>query len=209
MSYKKTVLLLLGVAGMLFLLCPALALAGQKELAASIAETRTELASSSEQLKGAKAALNNLQDPADGDLKKAYDTFVEEVKKVETASTWAKMRAEMMQTTATGHFDSWQADIDSLNNAELRKASQNRLTKVQKAYDEAVAEMKKAAALFKPYISDLSDISKVLLNDLTPKGVSSINSVIRQAKGNLQALTSAIDEAMEEMTSVEKTLSSN
>jgi hypothetical protein len=114
-----------------------------------------------------------------------------------------------MQATAASHFESWQTDIDSLNNPQLRKASQTRLTKVQKAYDKAVAEIKNAAALFKPFISDLSDISKVLSNDLTAKGVSSISSVIRQGKGNLTTLSSAIENAMEEMESVEKALSSN
>jgi hypothetical protein len=208
MSYKRWGSLVLGVSGMLFLLFPVRALAGQQELAASIAETRTELMSTSDQLRAAVDALNNLQEPIGGDLKKAYDALVIEIGNVETAGAFTKTRSEAMKAAAAGHFESWQKDIDSLNNAQLRKASQKRLTKVQKIYDEAVAEMKSASTLFKPCLSDLSDISKVLSNDLTAKGVSSINSVIRQAKGNLQVLSRAIGDAMQQMELAEKALSS-
>jgi len=204
--------MLWGVSGVfclgLVLLFPALSLAGQQELAASIAETRAELISTTEQLKATVDALNNLQEPIGGDLKKAYDALVIEIGKVEAAGASTKTRAEAMKAAASGHFESWQKDIDSLNNAKLRKATQKWLTKVQKIYDKAVSEMKNAASLFKPCLSDLNDISKVLSNDLTAKGVSSINGVIRQGKANIQVLSRAIGATIAQMESAEKDLGS-
>lgn len=207
MSYKRWGSLLLGVAGILFLLCPALALAGQKELAASIAETRIELMNTKEQLKSAMEALNNLQESAD--LNKAYDTFVSSLAQVKGTETAIQARALAMQENAAGHFESWQKDIDAINNSELRAASGKRLIKVKKVYDTAVDKIKNATALYKPSISDLSDISTVLSNDLTANGVKSISSVIRQARASLRAVSSAIEDTMQQMELVEKTLSSN
>jgi hypothetical protein len=212
MSYKKLRSVLLGAAGVLYLaslfLLPSRAWAGQQELAASIAETRTELMNTKEQLKVTLEAIKSLVNQKSGDLKPAFDTFMAELTKTSKAAEATTARGETMQANAISYFESWQKDVDAISNANLHMVSQNRLNKVKKIYDQVVSELKNASSLFKPCMTDLIDISKALSNDLTVKGISSIGSVFRDARSALKSVSGSIDLAMLQAQLAEKTLSS-
>jgi len=89
----------------------------------------------------------------------------------------------------------------------LRKKAQKRLDSVKVSYDKVEASLKLAGEKFKPFLSDLGDIQKVLAADVTAGGVKAIKSTVSSANWNHQYVDNAIKSALKEMDKMEKALS--
>lgn len=186
-----------------------LASAGQAELAAAIGETRAEVVATRDQLQNTVTSLDALVKQKEGDLKPAYDAFVTQVAKTQADAAVTKARALKMQKEAQTHFDGWQKEIDSINNAKLKKQAQKRMDKVQRSYEKLTVELTSAGTSFAPYLSDLSDITKMLANDLTPGGIKAIRGTVGQAKFDLQSVRSHVSDAIKTLDGMQKSLSSS
>jgi DNA-binding transcriptional regulator PaaX len=111
-----------------------------------------------------------------------------------------------MQGDGLGYFQDWQQNISTINNESLKKKSQKRLDAVKKSYGKLTEKFKTAAEKFKPFLSDLADIQKVLSTDLTANGVKSLRSTISDANWNYKEVNRAINRALEDMKDMEKDL---
>ena len=78
---------------------------------------------------------------------------------------------------------------------------------VKVSYDKVEASLKLAGEKFKPFLSDLGDIQKVLAADVTAGGVKAIKSTVSSANWNHQYVDNAIKSALKEMDKMEKALS--
>jgi Skp family chaperone for outer membrane proteins len=192
----------------LILMTAQAASAGQEQLAASIRDTRNEVVATRAQLQTTVNALDALAKQKEGDLKPAYDEFVAQVTKTQADAALTKARGQKMQADAKTHFGSWQKEIDSIANERLRKKAQKRLDKVEKSYNKAISQLEDAGISFEPYLSDLADVKKILANDLTRGGIKSIKRTVSKAKFDLSTVRNHIFDAIKELDSMEKSLSS-
>jgi malate synthase len=182
--------------------------AGQEQLAASIRDTRNEVVATRDQLQATVDALDALVKQKEGDLKPAYDEFVAQVTRTQADASLTKTRAQKMQVDAKTHFGSWQKEVDGIANEKLRKKAQKRLDKVAKSYNKAISQLEEAGISFEPYLSDLADVKKILANDLTRGGIKSIKGTVSKAKFDLRTVRDHIFDAIKELDSMEKSLSS-
>jgi hypothetical protein len=180
--------------------------AGQQELAASLGATRDEVVQTRDQLQATVDALAALEKQKSGDMRPTYDAFVAQIAKTETAATTTRARVAKMEGEAATHFGTWQKDVDGISNPSLKDKAQKRLASVQKSYDKVVVQLKDASSRFTPLLSDLGDIQKTLVNDLTPGGVKSVRSSVSDAQWNLKTARRAIYAAVEELTKMEHSL---
>lgn len=182
--------------------------ASQQQLAASISDARNEALRTHDQLTSTLNALTALSKQSSGDLRPAYDAFAAEIPKTEAAAQTTRTRVSWMQGDGQRYFDGWQADINTISNESLRKKAQKRFNSVKKSYDKVAVEMKEGAEKFQPFLSDLKDVQKTLANDITPGGVKAVKSTVRSANWNYKSVNASIDDAVSEMTKMEKALSS-
>ena len=201
---KKQTLYTIGLAT---LLASATQAYSQEQLAKSIQEARLETARTSEQLKATLSALNGLTAQTKGDLRPAYDTFATEVTNTTAAAATTAARVKWMDGDAQQYFKEWQDTITGVANESLRKKSQKRLDAVREDFDEVKKELKDASTKFKPFLSDLSDIQKVVAMDVTAAGVKSVRSTVKSANWNHKSVDRAINSALKEMDKMQKALS--
>jgi hypothetical protein len=200
---KKQTLLMIGLATLL----ASATQASQEQLASSMQDTRLEAGRTRDQLATTLAALTRLTKQEKGDLRPAFDAFTAEIPKTEAAATTTRTRASWMQGDGLKYFEDWQQTISSINNESLRKKSQKRLDAVKKTYAKVTTEFSEAADKFKPFLSDLSDIQKVLSTDLTANGVKGLRSTVSSANWNYKNVNRTINSALEDMKGMEKALS--
>ena len=181
--------------------------ASQQQLAASIRETHVETSRTVEQLKATLAAITAMTKQTKGDLRPAYKAYCEEVKKTEAAAAWTRTRVIWMAGDGRKYFQDWQATIDGISNASLKKKAQKRLDSVKASYDKVETSLKEAGEKFKPFLSDLSDITKALATDVTAGGVKAIKGTVSSANWNLQYVDKAAKAALKEMDKMQKALS--
>ncbi|HSU55135.1 MAG TPA: DUF2959 family protein [Candidatus Dormibacteraeota bacterium] len=200
---KKHILLTLGLAAFV---CASQA---QEKLAESIKATRAEATGTYQQLDTSLNALNALVQQKSGDLRPAYNNFQSEVPKTEIAAATTKSRAEAMTKDSGTYFADWQKTIDGIENKSLQKKAQKRMKAAMKSYTKVTEELRDAAEKFRPFLSDLNDVKKTLVNDVTADGVKSVKSTVRSANWNYKAVAGAINDALDEMKKMEKALSAS
>lgn len=200
---KTHTLVTLGLATLL----ASTAHASQEQLAVSIKEARAEAARANHQLKTTLDALTTLTQQRKGDLRPAFDAFAAEIPKTEAAAAWTRTRVQWMDSDGQRYFETWQATIASIANESLRKKAQKRLDAVQKSYDKVGVSLKSAGEKFKPFLSNLTDIQKVLSKDVTAAGVKSVRSTVSDANWRYKAVSATINDALKEMEKMEKSLS--
>ena len=179
----------------------------QAKLAGASKDIRLETVATRDELKAAVDTLDALSKQKSGDLRPSYDAFVAEVKKTHDAAEATRSRAGSMETASKDYFGAWQADVGAISNESLRKSAQRRLDDVRRSYDKVVASLRQAATAFKPYLSNLDDIQKTLANDVTEGGVRAIRGVANDAKDNQRKVLRSVNEAIDNLGSMEKALS--
>lgn len=180
--------------------------AGQEKLAVKTAATSTELIRTRDQLQITMEALTALVRQKQGDLKPAYANYCAEVAKTKAAADWTRETARDMATNSVVYFDAWARESDEISNQNLRKLSLKRMDKVQRNYQKANAALEAAAAKFAPFLSDLSDIQKVLSKDLTAGGVKSLRRTVSSAELNLGYLRRSVDAASTRLNELSESL---
>ena len=181
--------------------------ANQEQLAASMKETRLEAGRTRDQLVATLATLTALTKQEKGDLRPAYQAYCAEIPKTEAAAASTRARVAFMQGDGLKYFEGWQKTVDSINNESLRKKSQKRLDAVKKSYVKVTASFQDAAEKFKPFLADLGDIQKVLSTDLTASGVKGLRSTVSDANWRYKTVNRTINDALDEMKKMEKSLS--
>ncbi len=182
--------------------------ASQEQLASSIKAARDEATQTTKQLATTMTDLNALTKQQEGDLRPAYETFAADITNTEAAAVLTQKRVEFMQGEGQGYFDDWQTNITGIANQSVQKQAQKRLDAAKNNYTEVIDSLKEASDKFKPFLSDLNDIQKVLATDITAGGVKSVKSSVSDANWYYKSVNKAINKALEGMGNMEKSLSS-
>lgn len=201
---KKQILLTLGLVTLL----ASATQASQEQLATSIKEARGEATRASEQLKATLDTLTALTKQKEGDLRPAFTAFTAEVPKTEAAAAWTRTRAQWMSTDGMKYFEDWQKTLDGIANESLKKKGQKRLDAAKKGYAKVETSLKSAGEKFKPFLSDLADIQKVLSNDLTAAGIKNVKRTVGNAEWYYKTVNATFKDALKEMEKMEKSLAS-
>ncbi|HUK81752.1 MAG TPA: DUF2959 family protein [Verrucomicrobiae bacterium] len=174
----------------------AAAPSAQENLAKSVEEIRTETLATRGQLQTSIGALTALTNQKEGDLKPAYDAFVAEVGKTHAVAAQTAKRAADMQTASKDYFGAWQQEIAGINNESLRRTAQKRLDSARRNYDKAIASLQEAANRFKPLLTELDDVQKMLAMDVTAAGVKSVRGVANDARRDGDRVRATITDAL-------------
>jgi hypothetical protein len=79
---------------------------------------------------------------------------------------------------------------------------------VQKDYDRVMKQMNEAAEKFEPYLSDLSDMQKMLVNDLSSGSIKNLRGTVSDARFHLQGVRAPLNDAIKELSDMDRALSS-
>ena len=180
----------------------------QDALTKAVSDALVEANNTKAQLSSTMGALNALlATNAGGDLRPAYQGYVEHVDKTKQAAEATRARAGQMNNDSIAYFGDWRTDNQKISNQQLRNVSTKRLEDVQKDYKSSFASLDAASAKFAPFLSDLADIQTVLSNDLTAKGLKAAKGVFNKANHDHGEVQKEIAKAIQHLTVTEASLS--
>jgi len=122
------------------------------------------------------------------DVKKRYESFREEVKKLENAQKHATSDINEMKSSGAEYFSSWDTSIAQILSPELRQASIERRSKVMKDHDELNVSLSDIGSQLQPFMSNLRDVEAFLGTDLSPANVAKASEMIQKSRADAQAL---------------------
>jgi hypothetical protein len=161
--------------------------------AGSMQQTNAELMKVADQIDVTLAALNDLAENPQSNLKPQYETFAAAVAGLQTQADITKKRAEEMRAQGAAYFDAWNYDSDAPVSP-----------KVKASYDKIAQESAKARDAFNPFLVSLADIKKLVGMDITGTGVNLIQDLVKKANAEAQDVKASIQAVLTEVDTVSK-----
>ncbi len=158
------------------------------------------------QLDATGASLDELIRSGQSDVKKAYDSFKENVSKIEDMQKSFAKHADEMTARGKDYFEEWQKEGTEYKNPNIQKLSEQRREELGNIYGRIAENGIGVKETFKAYVSDVKEVQIYLSNDLTSKGIESIAPISKRVvydgdnlKYAIRNVQMAIDRAREEM----------
>ena len=177
----------------------------------SIQEVDTEIRKMIVQIDLTGSSLDSLVIAGQPDLKKSFDTYSDNLVKLDKEGKRVLKRTEEMKTNSKEYFAEWEKQGDAFTNPQIRELSEERRSELARIYarvPEAGAGIKGA---YHAYLTDLKEIQLFLSNDLTPKGIEAITPVANKSiqdrevlKASLLPVISSLDEIKAELYRAKK-----
>jgi len=177
----------------------------------SIQEVDNEIRKMNVQIDVTAASLYTLVNTGKPDLKKSFDSYTDNVAKLEKEGNKVIKRLQEMKLRSNEYFGEWEKDGDTFTNPEIRELSEQRRSNLAELYARVPASGAGIKGTYHAYLTDLKEIQKYLSNDLTPKGIEGIAPVANKSVQDLDALKislkpviTALDEIKVELYSGKK-----
>jgi len=155
------------------------------------------------QIDATRGSLENLSGPVQNDMKKAYDSYTDNVNKMEKIGKKLDSHTEKMRTRGNDYFMEWES---SYTNPDIREISERRRIEMREVYAKIPEASIGVKGALKSYLTDISEIQKYLSNDLTPQGIVAIGPIAQRAvtdgdnlKVTIKSVLTAIERVKAEM----------
>jgi Protein of unknown function (DUF2959) len=177
----------------------------------SIQEVDSEIRKIIVQIDVTGTALDSLVKAENANLKKSFNTYSDNLAKLDSEGKRVIKRMEEMKSRSTEYFAEWEKQGDTFTNPQIRELSDQRRNKLAEIYARVPAANTGIKGAYLDYLTDLKEIQMYLSNDLTPKGVEAIAPIAKKTVQDRDALTtslkpviSALDEIKAELYSGKK-----
>ena len=132
---------------------------------------------------------------ADGDdLRKRYESFSEELEKLEEAQKRAVSSIDKMKATGVEYFSSWEKANGSISDPELRNEAAERHSRVMMKHIDLAQAIGDIGIELQPFMSRLHDLRAFLGADLSERNVRLARERIQACQTDAQVLRSKIGE---------------
>lgn len=145
------------------------------------------------QLQKTMVAYDSVLAPDTTDRRDAYKKLQKEMANTEKKRAEIAERAKEMNVQADTVFKDWEGSTAGIQNADLRKRSEDRLAQTKERFGQIRTTGQQASELYGPFMKSLQDQVTFLGNDLNPSAVASLAPDAAKLKAQADELYAAID----------------
>lgn len=154
----------------------------------SIQEVDREIRNMITRIDATGASLDSLMLAATPDLRKSFDAYSDQVVKLDDEGKRTLKRIDEMKLHSKDYFAEWEKQGDTFTNPQIRELSEERRSRLAGVYAQVPAAGVGIKGSYLAYLTDLKEIQMFLSNDLTPKGIASIDPVVRKSMQDRETL---------------------
>jgi hypothetical protein len=177
----------------------------------SIQEVDGEIRKMMVQIDATGSSLDSLVMAGKLDLKKSFDAYSHNLVKLDHEGKRTLKRIDEMNSSSKEYFGEWEKQGDTFTNPQIRELSEERRSRLAAIYAQVPASGAGIKGAYLAYLTDLKEIQMFLSNDLTPRGVESIDPVAKKTvqdretlKASLIPVITALDDIKAELYSGKK-----
>jgi len=144
-----------------------------------------------------------LEAPADR-LRETYDRYDKDVKKMNQYADAIRENDNDLRNNGNTYLAQWQRDTSKISDPELRAVAEQRHNEIAQSTQAMRSTLTTAAGSFEGFLRDINDINKVIGNDLTPTGQTTVKQtmVAQTARSSGARAGDAIREAEQAIESL-------
>ncbi len=159
------------------------------------------------QIDAIDASLSELTRPGQQDVKRAFNSYTENVSKIKKMEKNFTSQLNGLKTKGNKYFEQWNDKDNDYENSEIQKSSDERREAFKNTFEKIQRNSEGLSSSLKTFVSNVNQIQQYMSNDLTTKGITSIASLSEETvhtgdslKSALKILQATIQEARSEMT---------
>jgi len=165
----------------------------------SMRKTRDEIEKAKVQKDKTMAALAQLT-VQQGDLKKPFKKFSDELKKLDKSAEKVRKLATDMRAKNQEFFKVWEQELSNIQNPDLQQKAGERRTQAMQQFEELSPAFQSTRESFVSLMASLEDIRNYLALDMSPKGVSAVSDMVKEARSQNQTVDEGLARIKQQMT---------
>jgi hypothetical protein len=163
-----------------------------------IEDTREEQGEAQEQFQTAFDRFKEIAQYDGGDLEKLYRRLADEQVRCERKAERVRTRIQSVEEVAGDLFKEWEAEINDISSADLRRKSSDKLQETRSRYRTMVTAMKRAEAKMDPVLTAFRDQVLFLKHNLNADAISSLEGTVSSIEDEVQELIDELSAAIHE-----------
>ena len=183
--------------------------ASAKSLQAAVETLNQDVGSTAAALEALRATtvtqgLINKSEKVVGDMPAAFKAYAKSVDGLEAQSKAVTSKGEAFKKSFTAYVTDWEASMAKVENADVRKAADQRRTDARKTFDATSTQVAQMQTRFAAMLTDFVGIRTALQHDMNPDGMKAIDGVMTRAvksSTEVQSDTKKVSTALESFAS--------
>ena len=163
-----------------------------------VEEGREAQTEAKEQFQSALEAFQLVYDFDGGELEEVYERLNDEYEASVKDAAAVSERIVSVETVAGDLFKEWGEELGTMQNADLKRQSQEMLDQTRDRYDDMVAAMKKAEASMEPVLSSFRDHVLALKHNLNARAIASLSGELKSIETDIGALIEDMEASIAE-----------
>ena len=151
-----------------------------------------------EQFKSALEQFKSVINFDGGDLEVTYDQLNDEYEASVDAADEIHERIDSVKNVADALFDEWQEELEQYSNASLRRDSERQLKDTRRRYSKVLGAMRRAEKAIDPVLASLKDNTLYLKHNLNARAIASLKNELGTVDNDVNALLTAMQQAINE-----------
>jgi hypothetical protein len=194
-AFGVVVLLLYALAG-----CSTSPVERKENVTSSVADVRSELLKTRGQIDQTLNSLQQLMIASPATIASAYKQYAQDVEALKKEARQMERDAAEMRNQSERWLADWQKSQRDIQNAELKRVSEQRRNEVARRFQNINAAFDQAQAAFAAFLKNLDDVKTAVGNDLSPQGVALVGRtrIVENANVNGAQVKQTIDRAINE-----------
>ncbi|HEY2586408.1 MAG TPA: DUF2959 family protein [Tepidisphaeraceae bacterium] len=151
-----------------------------------------------QQVTDAKAQVGNTLTSLDKFTQKpgldTYSDFVHQIDETQRQADGIRTTAMAMRDQGDAYFATWDAELATMTNVDLRNQSAEQRAAAQQAYHDIAAKAPEVRVAYDKFMNDLTNLRMYFDRDKTASGVAAASSVIAQTNADGAELQRQLDQ---------------
>lgn len=166
------------------------------QTAASIQNVEQEARLGKEHVNSTVAALEDMFNNHQGDLKEQFKTYSKSIDKLESQAKRVRKQVDTMASQKTAYLQQWETQMATIESKTIRQTAEQRRKSVEEMFSNVQREMDAAGKVFDPFMSKLNDIRTAMNMDLNRNGLNAMRPVADQAQADAKVINARLDGAI-------------
>jgi len=179
------------------------------QTASSIQKVEQEAQAGKEHVNSTVAALDDMFNNQQGDLKEQFKTYSKSIEKLESQASRVKKRVDAMVSQKADYLHQWDAQMATIESKTILQTAEQRRKSVEEMFTNVQREMNAAGKVYDPFISKLNDIRTAMSMDLNRNGLNAMRPIADKAKADAKVINARLDGAISALSKAATALAAN
>jgi len=170
-----------------------------------LAAYRAGLVQGEQQMDATLTSLKALTDPAQMDLRGAYDKYCDNLARMNQHAETMKAEADQMRASRDTYFSNWEEKASEIDNPTIRASAEARRKRLRDAHESIITTSGEARDAYQPFMKDLQDIRKYLASDLSKASVADLSDAVKKVNADGVVVKQKVDAVIKTLDTIQGT----